>query len=221
MQARQGAATGKSTSYVWPVGPMLKKISAVIFDLDGTLTKVPSPWRYVHERLGVWESRACNYFDEWLSGNIAYEEFCHRDTGLWTGCPVDEIYSYLDEIELNRHVPAVIEALIEARIPSIIISSGFKYVAAKIQDEHRWSPLTIFANELTDGPAVRINVSGDFGSPISKRALARQSLATIGSSMSDTLVVSDTTRDLEQLSECGYKLHIVEEDDLRRVRDFL
>jgi phosphoserine phosphatase len=196
-------------------------ISAVIFDLDGTLTKVPSPWRYVHERLGVWESRACNYFDEWLSGNIAYEEFCHRDTGLWSGCPVDEIYSYLDEIELNRHVPAVIEALTEARIPSIIISSGFKYVAAKIRDEHRWNPLTIFANELTDGPVVRINVSGDFGSPISKRALARQSLATIGSSMSDTLVVSDTTRDLEQLSECGYKLHIVEEDDLLRVGDFL
>jgi phosphoserine phosphatase len=196
-------------------------ISAVIFDLDGTLTNVPSPWRYVHERLGVWESQACSYFDEWLSGNITYEEFCHRDTGLWSGCPVDEIYSYLDEIEFNRHVPRVIEALTGAKIPSIIISSGFKYVAAKIQDEHRWSPLVIYANELTDGPAVRINVSGDFGSPISKRALARQSLAKIGSSMSETLVVSDTTRDLEQLSECGHKLHIVEEDDLRRVSEFL
>jgi phosphoserine phosphatase len=115
----------------------------------------------------------------------------------------------------------VIEALTAAKIPSIIISSGFKYLAAKIRDEHQWNPLTIFANELADGPAVRINVSGDFGSPISKRALARQSLATIGSSMSDTLVVSDTTRDLEQLYECGYKLHIVEEDDLLRVSDFL
>jgi phosphoserine phosphatase len=196
-------------------------ISAVIFDLDGTLTKVPSPWRYVHERLGVWENQASGYFDEWLSGSITYEVFCHRDTGLWSGCPVDEIYSYLDEIELNRHVPRVIEALTEARIPSIIISSGFKYVAAKIQDEHRWSPLTIYANELTDGPTVRINVSGDFGGPISKKALAQQSLATIGSSMCDTLVVSDTTRDLEQLSECGYKLHIVEENDLLRVSDFL
>jgi phosphoserine phosphatase len=196
-------------------------ISAVIFDLDGTLTKVPSPWRHVHERLGVWENQASGYFDEWLSGSITYEVFCHRDTGLWSGCSVDEIYAYLDEIELNRHVPKVIEALTEARIPSVIISSGFKYVAAKIQDEHRWSPLTIYANELTDGPTVRINVSGDFGSPISKRALARQSLTTIGSSMCDTLVVSDTTRDLEQLSECGYQLHIVEEDDLLRVSDFL
>jgi phosphoserine phosphatase len=196
-------------------------ISAVIFDLDGTLTKVPSPWRYVHERLGVWETLACSYFDEWMSGRITYEEFCRRDAGLWNGCSLDEIYSYLDEIELNRHVPAVIDALTAARIPSIIISSGFKYVAAKIQDQHGWAPLTIFANELTDGPKVRINVSGDFESPISKRALARHSLARIGSSMAESLVVSDTTRDLEQLCDCGHKLHIQEEDDLQRVSDFL
>ena len=35
---------------------MGEPISAVIFDLDGTLTMTPSPWRHVHERLGVWES---------------------------------------------------------------------------------------------------------------------------------------------------------------------
>ena len=31
-------------------------ISAVIFDLDGTLTKTASPWRHIHERLGLWDS---------------------------------------------------------------------------------------------------------------------------------------------------------------------
>jgi hypothetical protein len=39
--------------------------------------------------------------------------------------------------------------------------------------------------------------------------------------MAESLVVSDTQRDLEQLSGCGYKLHVVEEDDLLRVQDFL
>ena len=86
-------------------------ISAVIFDLDGTLTNTPSPWRYVHERLGVWENTACNYLDEWLAGKMSYEEFCQRDTKLWNGRSVNEIYAYLDEIELNRHVPAVVERL--------------------------------------------------------------------------------------------------------------
>jgi phosphoserine phosphatase len=196
-------------------------ISYVIFDLDGTLTRIPSPWRYVHERLGVWETQACNYFEEWLSGGIGYEEFCRRDTSLWDGRPVDEIYGYLDEIEWNRHVPSVVESLVAARIPSIIISSGFKYLAAKIQQEHGWDPLIIYANELMDGPQVQINVSGDFVSPISKKALAQRSLSMMGASMTETLVVSDTTRDLEQLCECGYQLHIREEDDLLRVNDFL
>jgi phosphoserine phosphatase len=196
-------------------------ISSVIFDLDGTLTKTPSPWQYVHERLGVWETKACNHLDEWLAGKISYEDFCRRDTSLWNGRPVDEIYSYLDEIEWNRHVPAVIDRLVAARIPSVIISSGFKYVAAKIQDQHRWDPLLIYANELVDGPEVRINVSGDFQSPISKKALAERTLPALGSKLAECLVVSDTTRDLEQLSDCGYKLHVVEEDDLLRVQDYL
>jgi phosphoserine phosphatase len=196
-------------------------ISSVIFDLDGTLTKTPSPWQYVHERLGVWEGTACHHLQEWLSGGIGYEEFCRRDTSLWNGRAVNEIYSYLDEIEWNRHVPTVVSKLVEAHIPSVIISSGFKYVAAKIQQHCRWEPLLIYANELADGPVVRINVSGDFGSPISKKALAERALAAVGSTMANTLVVSDTTRDLDQLSDCGYKLHVVEEDDLLRVQRFL
>jgi len=196
-------------------------ISSVIFDLDGTLTKTASPWQHVHERLGVWENRACNYLNEWLSGDISYEEFCQRDTRLWNGRSVDEIYSYLDEIEWNRHVPEVVDKLVAAQIPSVIISSGFKYVASKIQQQCGWTPLDIYANELVEGPMVRINVSGDFRSPISKKAVAQRALATVGSGLASSLVVSDTTRDLEQLSDCGYKLHIVEEDDLRRVTDFL
>ena len=196
-------------------------ISSVIFDLDGTLTRVPSPWQYVHERLGVWESTACYHFEQWLSGKITYEEFCRRDTDLWNGRPVEEIYSYLDEIVWNRHVPAVVEKLVAARIPSVIISSGFKYVASKIQEQCAWDPLLIYANELIDGPMVRINVSGDLQSPISKKALAERALATVGSTMSNSLVVSDSTRDLEQLSDCGYKLHVVDEDDLLRVSGFL
>ena len=196
-------------------------ISSVIFDLDGTLTRVPSPWQYVHERLGVWESTACYHFEHWLSGKINYEEFCRRDTDLWNGRTVDEIYSYLDEILWNRHVPAVVEKLVAARIPSVIISSGFKYVASKIQEQYAWDPLWIYANELIDGPMVRINVSGDLQSPISKKVLAERALAMVGSTMSNSLVVSDSTRDLEQLSDCGYKLHVVDEDDLLRVSGFL
>ena len=196
-------------------------IRSVIFDLDGTLTRIPSPWQYVHERLGVWENTACGHLDEWLSGRISYNEFCQRDTDLWKGRTVEEIHALLDEINFNRHVPAVVGRLVAARIPSIIISSGFHYVAAKIQAQCAWQPLLIYANELIEGPNVRINVSGDFKSPLSKKTLAEGALQLVGSTYGETLAVSDTTRDLDQLSGCGYKLHVREEDDLLRVTDFL
>ena len=196
-------------------------ISSIIFDLDGTLTKVASPWQYVHERIGVWETTACHFLNEWLAGGISYEEFCRRDTTLWNGRTVGEIHGFLDEIHFNRHVPAVVEQLVARKIPSIIISSGFKYVASKIQQQCCWDPLLIYANELSDGPTVQINVSGDFSSPLSKKSLAQDALRSLGLTMSETLVVSDTTRDLEQLSDCRYKLHVQKEDDLLCVNDFL
>ena len=91
----------------------------------------------------MWENTAYHFLDEWLAGRISYEEFCRRDTRLWNGRTVGEIHALLDEIDLNRHVPAVVERLVARRIPSIIISSGFKYLAAKIQEQCGWNPLLI------------------------------------------------------------------------------
>jgi HAD superfamily phosphoserine phosphatase-like hydrolase len=195
-------------------------IAAAIFDLDGTLTTTPNPWRHIHESLGVWE-KACGHFDEWLNGKIDYDEFCRKDTGLWIGSRLDAIHGFLNQIELNRHVPAVTRALVQRGIPSIIISSGFHHVARRIQAAHQWEPLYVYANELIDGPGVRIEVSADLSSPISKRALGAAALKKIGVHPKDTLVVSDAVRDLEALSDCGFHLHVQQEDDLARTLHFL
>jgi HAD superfamily phosphoserine phosphatase-like hydrolase len=195
-------------------------IAAAIFDLDGTLTTTPNPWRHIHESLGVWE-QACGHFDEWLEGKIDYDEFCRKDTSLWQGSQLDVIHRYLDSIEVNRHVPVVTRALVQRGIPSIIISSGFHQVARRIQVAHQWDPLLVYANELIDGPGVRIQVSADFKSPISKRALGSAALQRIGVSPRDTLVVSDAVRDLEALNDCGFHLHVQHEDDLERTLHYL
>jgi phosphoserine phosphatase len=195
-------------------------IAAAIFDLDGTLTTTPNPWRLIHESLGVWD-RASGHFSEWLDGKIDYDEFCRKDTGLWQGARLDAIHGFLDRIVANRHVPEVARALIERRIPSIIISSGFHHVARRIQSAHAWEPLFVYANELIDGPDVRIQVSADLASPISKRALGASALKRIGVSPKHTLVVSDAVRDLEALNDCGFHLHVQQEDDLARTLHYL
>ena len=196
-------------------------VSAVIFDLDGTLTGTPNPWRHVHERLGIWDTVAFTHMDDWLSGRSTYDEFCRRDIELWNGRDISEIHGYLDEIEFNRHTAEVVAAIVERRIPSIIISSGFRYVARKLQTGCNWEPLLIYANELMAGPDVRIEVSADWSSPLSKKAHADAALSTVGVSVQDTLVVSDSEHDLEQLRYCGFHLHVREEDDLLRILPFL
>jgi len=195
-------------------------ISAVIFDLDGTLTRTANPWRHIHESVGVWD-QACGHFDEWASGRIAYDEFCRKDVGLWKGLPLRDIHAFLDGIPLNRHVGSVTHALVSRRIPSIIISSGFHHVARRIARQHSWEGLTVYANELIEGPDVEIGVSADPASPISKRALGAAALRQIRVASSETLVVSDGAHDLEALSDCGYKIHIQEEDDLAKTLEFL
>jgi HAD superfamily phosphoserine phosphatase-like hydrolase len=196
-------------------------ISAIIFDLDGTLTRTASPWRHIHQRIGVWETHASGYLEQWLSGKISYDEFCSRDTRLWRGRPLSEIYGYLDEIELNRHVPVLVRKLVQGNIPSVIISSGFTHVARKIQAQCGWEPLLIYANELLEGPGVDIRVSADMSSPISKKAHAAEALYRLGVQPAGTLVVSDALRDLEQLADCGFHLHVREEDDLLKTLEFL
>jgi phosphoserine phosphatase len=140
---------------------------------------------------------------------------------LWSGRDISEIHSYLDEIEINRHVPEVVGTLVEHGVPSIIISSGFRYVARKIQNDCNWEPLLIYANELLAGPDVRIDVSADRSSPLSKKAHADSALRIVGANYHDTLVVSDSEHDLEQLRDCRFHLHVREVDDLLRVLPFL
>jgi phosphoserine phosphatase len=79
----------------------------------------------------------------------------------------------------------------------------------------------VYANELIDGPEVKIQVSADLSSPISKRALGAAALQRIGVHPRDSLVVSDAMRDLEALSDCGFHLHVQQEDDLARTLHFL
>ena len=197
------------------------RIDSVIFDLDGTLTRVKSPWQHVHQRLGVWENQAAGSLQQWLDGKIGYEEFCRRDYALWGGHGVDEIEALLDEIELNRHVPDLVRRLSAERIPSIIISSGFSHVARRIQNEFSWEPLSIYANDLIPGPEVRLNVSADTDSPISKRRLAEAFFDTTAADPEKTLAVSDSERDLEMMPQCRHRILIEEEDDLLKIHCLL
>ena len=63
------------------------RYKAIVFDIDGTVVKHISSWRYIHERLNLWDVLAHKYQDEFLAGKISYRKFCELDAAHWRGMP--------------------------------------------------------------------------------------------------------------------------------------
>ncbi|MFQ5893071.1 MAG: phosphoserine phosphatase, partial [Nitrospinota bacterium] len=110
-------------------------IQAVISDMDGTLTTVASPWRYVHERLGVWETHGAPILRAYCAGRITYAEFCRHDLDLWMshGLRLADVEAILGEIPLNPHLAGLAERLAARAMPVAIVSTGFTVVAERIR----------------------------------------------------------------------------------------
>ena len=69
------------------------KYKLIVFDIDGTITRHISSWRYIHEKLGLWDVLARKYQDQFLAGKISYRRFCELDAAHWKGMPVRKLYS--------------------------------------------------------------------------------------------------------------------------------
>ncbi|MCK4249717.1 MAG: phosphoserine phosphatase, partial [Candidatus Omnitrophica bacterium] len=61
------------------------KYKLIIFDIDGTITEHVSSWRYIHEKLDLWDVLACKYQEQFLAGRISYKKFCELDAAHWKG----------------------------------------------------------------------------------------------------------------------------------------
>ncbi len=110
--------------------------SLVLLDLDGTLTSVGSPWRYVYERLGIWDSHGVPILTRYRSGEIDYATFCRLDVEAWehAGADLDTVLHILDEIPFPAQSMAFLETLAEEKYSITIISTGFERVAENLAE---------------------------------------------------------------------------------------
>jgi len=195
-----------------------RKFDLVIFDMDGTLTEVRSPWQYIHERVGVWEGLADKHLSSWLKGRIDYEEFFRLDVELWFGQSRSVLHGHLDSIPIKPGVPETLRALEEAGTRTAILSTGFNHVSERIQERCGFSVRT-WANAMRFDSedrliSVEMNTSGDEASPLSKRALAPMIMETFGAQRERTAAVGDTDGDLGMFAEAGLSLAVHEAPDL-------
>lgn len=117
----------------------------VLFDLDGTLTEIHSPWKYLLEKTNNWEQGKKN-LEDFLEGRFDYQTFCNKDVDLLKKLTVKEFRSLLDEIPYRPNISKLIEYLKSKNSKIFIISAGFHYLAKKIAV--KWDMDGFYANKL-------------------------------------------------------------------------
>lgn len=190
---------------------------AVVFDLDGTLTPVTSPWRFVHEAFGVWE-KAVRYHDEFFAGGMDYETWAKLDTALWKGRTLLEVRSVLEKIEPT---PEGIEILKKAsayrnergeELALLILSSGFDEIAGRLLKKAgiEANRVKIIANGLREEqgkvvPISRVKLNDE---QADKRAHLKRFLAEHGLTPADCIALDDRKEDEALYEGFGRFIHI-------------
>jgi len=106
----------------------------VVFDLDGTLTKIESIWQYLHIKLGTWETGRISAEKYWR-GEITYQEWAEKDSILWKDVSVEKVISILREIPYVDGAVETFEELKRRGIWTGIVSAGISLLADRAKKE--------------------------------------------------------------------------------------
>ncbi len=109
--------------------------SALLFDLDGTLTPVRSVWQHLHETLGFWEREARRHQEAFQEGRIDYAEFCARDAAHWKGLREDDLRAITDRIPYRAGAREAIAAARATGAVVGVVSTGLTLLADRARDE--------------------------------------------------------------------------------------
>jgi phosphoserine phosphatase len=140
----------------------MAKIRLAVFDVDGTLTKVESCWRFVHERLGTWKGGGERNAELYFEGKLSYSEWAKRDVLLWKEVPVERIKQIIWEIPYVDGVKEVFDFLRKKGVKIVLLSAGLSLLAEKIAGEIGCDCYVANELEILDGKVtgnVRVHVS--------------------------------------------------------------
>ncbi len=159
-------------------GSEVKKLRLVVFDVDGTLTKVVSSWQFLHERLGTWD-KGKQYAEQFFRGVITYEDWARLDASLWRGLKIGRVRQIVDSIPYTNGAQDVIATLRGNGFKVVLLSAGLSLVTERIEREIRLDGS--LANELKVENGlltgeVKVNVSVDNKDTVLLRMLKKFNL---------------------------------------------
>ncbi len=176
----------------------------VIFDLDGTLTQERSIWEYIHKQLGKWYGFAEEYQNQFLAGNISYEEFCERDAEVWKGMKVEELLEIVKTVPFHPGVEALINHLKQKGLKLSMVSSGLSlltnWVHQKYGFDYSVSNDLLHENGILTGK-VEIQVYYDKKAEWVKKIL-RQSRRR----PEEVIAIGDSKGDIDMFQRVGFSI---------------
>lgn len=116
---------------------MGRKYDLAIFDMDGTLTKVNSSWRYILDEFGGDSTEAYRAF---VNGEIDEDEFMRSDIAQWLkakpGLKEIEVAKMIRDLPLIDGIQETVAALHYNNIKCVICSGGLMCAARMIAEEY-------------------------------------------------------------------------------------
>jgi len=181
-----------------------RRFELVIFDLDGTLTQERSIWEYIHKRLGKWYGFAEEYQNQFLAGEISYEEFCERDAQVWKGMKVEELLKIVETVPFHPGVDELINYLKQKQLKLSMISSGLSllsdWVHQKYGFDYSVSNDLLHENGVLTGK-VKIQVYYD-----KKAEWVRRIMKEFGVESEEVIAIGDSRGDIDMFQMVGFSI---------------
>lgn len=195
------------------------KYKLIIFDIDGTITRHISSWRYIHERLGLWTDRAFRYQEDFLAGKISYRRFCELDAAHWKGMPERRLRSIFRKVRYSRNAATCIRKLKDAGFRLAAVSTGLQFMSDRIKDELDFdytisNRLAVRKGILTGG--VKINLEHG-----AKGTILKHIRKKFGVKPHETISVGDSAGDIPLAKNSGYSIAFNSSSrELSRISDY-
>ena len=181
-----------------------QRFKAVVFDLDGTLTREKSIWEYIHIRLGKWYGFAEEYQRQFLAGKISYKEFCERDAEVWKGIKVEEMMKIIRTVPFHPGVDELISHLRQRRLKLSMVSSGLSlltdWVHQRYGFDHSVSNDLLCEDGVLTGK-VRIQVHYDKKAEWVRRVLQQYDIKP-----DETIAIGDSKGDIDMFQMVGFSI---------------
>ena len=180
------------------------KYKLIIFDIDGTITRHISSWRYIHEKLGLWQKRAFCYQEQFFAGKISYRKFCLLDAAQWRGMSESKIRKIFDHVLYSKNAMICTKKLKKTGFKLIAISTGLQFMPDRIMKELKFdyalsNRLVSRDGKLTGG--VKINIAHGAKDKILRTIFKRFTVKP-----HEVICVGDSEGDIPLAKICGYSI---------------